>query len=125
MSLTRARRQRATSSSASLRVESQQERPVSISHRSDLVPRVAQKTRSSDSRAAMPHWQQSQRWFWFGEAFASEARELVVPLGESFEQGPHVMTRFRTQDGRIRSCSVEYFERNTELCTTMRRPVLA
>ena len=66
------------------------------------------------------NWQRTDRWFWFGEASLTGPRELVVPLGEHVEQGPHQMTRFRTLVGAIRACSVEYFERNTELAQGLR-----
>jgi len=91
------------------------------------TPRPAQQGAASmqesdtAAEARTPHWQQCMHWFWFGETDTSGIRTLVVPLGETYEQGPHLMTRFRTQDGRIQSCSVEFFERNTERCRTMRR----
>lgn len=143
MSLTRARRRRATSrleeTLVRVPVEGQQpKRTASVVVRARFgrssaqpspiaTPRdsrqhvTAEQVRAAAGDAPVPHWQQSQHWFWFGEADTSGIRTLVVPLGETYEQGPHLMTRFRTQDGRIQSCSVEFFERHTERCRTMRR----
>jgi hypothetical protein len=85
------------------------------------ISREGRPRTESAHQETRAHWQQVQRWFWFTENGDMPTKELVVPLGEQYENGPHMMTRFRTQDGRIRSCSIDYFERNTEICTTMRR----
>lgn len=143
MSLTRARRQRSASCVADTHRAAYEQReppaqalPVVVRARIGRAgiqaapvakPRAPRRLASSGQESAalgeahLPHWQQSMHWFWFGEADTSGIRTLVVPLGETYEQGPHLMTRFRTQDGRIQSCSVEFFERNTERCRTMRR----
>lgn len=76
--------------------------------------------RGTPENGKLAHWRQSNRWFWFGSAELGASRLLVVPTGETFEQGPHQMTRFRTQDGVIQTCSVAYFEAHTVPAQGMR-----
>ena len=139
MSLTRARRRRADSpignnETGASRAKSPMSRDIARvgvrqgqrgsrdrREASEAGIRTSARHDSAGDVGVQAHWQQSKDWFWFGEADTSGIRPLVVPLGETYEQGPHLMTRFRTQDGSIRSCSVEFFERNTERCRTMRR----
>jgi hypothetical protein len=60
-----------------------------------------------------PHWKQPERWFWLTHPETME-RELVKPSGTTHTQGPHEMVEFTTQGGSIKTCSMGFFEANTQ-----------
>lgn len=59
------------------------------------------------------HWQQPERWFWLTHPESFD-RELVKPSGTSHIQGPHEMVEYTTQGGSIKTCSMGFFEANTQ-----------
>lgn len=60
----------------------------------------------------MPHWQQTERWFWLTSPHTEE-QVLVKPSGQTHEQGPFEMVQFTTQDGALKACTLAFFEANT------------
>lgn len=130
MSLTRNRRQRAPS--ASYRPESADAtfRPGNRSTATlqGAVPVVVKRARRAfgvpaeqngtsglfkpSAASGIPSYKKTEQWFWLAVASAFDGRLLVKPTGEQIDQGPLPMTHYRTQDGQLGTCSIDYFEAN-------------